>query len=57
MIVLWILSMLIVLTFTLVLVFIEVREEQGLIKWIVIALFLLVLITLVMMGIRIWVRN
>lgn len=57
MIVLWILSLLIVFMFVLVAVFRGVEEGQGAIKWLVVSMLLLVLVTLIWMGVKIWLRN
>lgn len=58
MIVLWVLSMIVVLTFILVAFYSRANNEgQGAIKWLVIAMLLLVFGTLIWMGVKIWLRN
>lgn len=58
MIVLWVLSLLLLLLYTLILVLDKPKGEgNGVIKWMVIASFLLVIFTFIYMGYRLWLKN
>lgn len=58
MIILWVFSLLILLLYTLIIIIDKPRGEgSGVIKWMVIASFLVVIFTFFYMGWKLWLRS